>query len=116
MWECADAANGYVVDLSVYTGKERGMNTKQGLGYRVVYKLTRPLVGENHHVVIDNFFSSIHLAENLLRENLPLQNCSLEPPGHLKGDRANNTTSETPSTRRKFISSERKSGRHCVEG
>ena len=33
VWECADSANGYVVDLSVYTGKERGMNTEQGLGY-----------------------------------------------------------------------------------
>ena len=72
VWECADSANGYVVDLSVYTGKERGMNAEQGLGYRVVYKLTRPLVGKNHHVVIDNFFSSIPLAENLLREKIYL--------------------------------------------
>ena len=72
VWECADSANGYVGDLSVYTGKERGMNTEQGLGYRVVYKLTRPLVGKNHHVVIDHFFSSIPLAENLLREKIYL--------------------------------------------
>ena len=61
VWDCADSANGYVVDLSVYTGKERGMNAEQGLGYRVVHKLTRPLVGKNHHVFIDNFFSSIPL-------------------------------------------------------
>lgn len=65
VWECADSLNGYVVDLSVYTGKERGVNTKQGLVYRVVHKLTRPLVGKNHHLFIDNFFSSIPLAENL---------------------------------------------------
>ena len=42
------------------------MNAKQGLGYPVVHKLTRPLVGKNHLVFIDNFFSSIPLAENLL--------------------------------------------------
>ena len=30
------------------------------------------MVGKNHHVVIDNFFSSIPLAENLLREKIYL--------------------------------------------
>ena len=48
------------------------MNAKQGLGYPVVHKLTRPLVGKNHHVFIDNFFSSIPLAENLLWEKIYL--------------------------------------------
>lgn len=38
VWECADSLNGYVVDLSVYTGKERGVNTKRGLVYQVVHK------------------------------------------------------------------------------
>lgn len=70
VWECADASNGYVWNLSVYTGKERDANPEQGLGYRVVYNLTRPLVGKNHHVFIDNFFSSIALAENLLRDQI----------------------------------------------
>lgn len=72
VWECADSSNGYVVDLSVYTGKERGARAEQGLGYRVVHKLTRPLTGKNHHVFVDNFFSSIPLAENLLRDKIYL--------------------------------------------
>ena len=33
VWEYADSANRYVVDLSVYTGKERNANAEQGLGY-----------------------------------------------------------------------------------
>ncbi|XP_068712041.1 piggyBac transposable element-derived protein 4-like [Montipora foliosa] len=70
VWECADALNGYVCNLSVYTGKERHANPEQGLGYRVVHNLTRPLVGKNHHDFIDTFFSSIVLAENLLRDQI----------------------------------------------
>ena len=70
VWECADSSNGYVCDLSVYTGKERGADPQKGLGYRVVHNLTRPLVGKNHHVFVDNFFSSIPLAENLLQDKI----------------------------------------------
>lgn len=70
VWECADSSNGYVCNLSVYTGKERDADPQQGLGYRVVHNLTRPLVGKNHHVFVDNFFSSIPLAENLLQDKI----------------------------------------------
>ena len=107
VWECADASNGYVCNLSVYTGKERHANPEQGLGYRVVHNLTRPLVGKNHHVFIDNFFSSIVLAENLLR---PFKSAR-----HSTGDRANNATSETSSTRRIAIPTKRECDRDCVE-
>ena len=70
VWECADTSNGYVCNLSVYTGKERHANPERRIGYRVVHNLTRPLVGKNHHVFIDNFFSSIVLAENLLSDQI----------------------------------------------
>ena len=68
MWECADSLNGFVCDLEVYTGKQRNGNPEQGLGHRVVRNLTRPLVGKNHHVFVDNFFNSLALAEDLLRD------------------------------------------------
>ena len=70
VWECADASNGCVCNLSVYTGKERHANPEQGLRYCVVHNLTWSLVGKNHHVFIDNFFSSIVLAENLLSDQI----------------------------------------------
>ena len=72
VWECTDSSNGYVCDMTVYTGKERDTNPEQGLGYRVMHNLTRRFVGKNHHVFVDNFFSSISLAENLLCDQIYL--------------------------------------------
>lgn len=68
VWECADASNGYVCNLQVYTGKKDGGQTEHGLGYCVVRELTEPFVGKYHHVFCDNFFTSIRLACDLLRD------------------------------------------------
>ena len=46
VWECADASNGFVCDIDVYTGIQRDGNPEQGLRYRVVHNLTRTLVGK----------------------------------------------------------------------
>ena len=70
VWECADSSNGFVCDLEVYTGKQRNGNPEQGLRHRVVRNLTRPLVGKNHHVFVNNFFNSLALAEDLLRDQI----------------------------------------------
>ena len=70
VWECADSSNSFVCDLEVYTGKQRNCNPEQGLGHRVVRNLTRPLVGKNHHVFVDNFFNSLALVEDLLRDQI----------------------------------------------
>ena len=69
VWMCADASNGFVCNMQVYTGKKDGGVTEHGLGYRVVRDLTRPFVNKNHHVFADNFFTSIPLACDLLRDN-----------------------------------------------
>ena len=68
IWECADSSNGYVCNLQVYTGKQDGGVTEHGLGYRVVRELTEPFLHKYHHVFCDNFFTSIPLACDLLRE------------------------------------------------
>ena len=70
VWECADSSNGFICDLEIYTGKQRNGNPEQGLGHRVVHNLTRPLVGKNHHVFVDNFFNSLALAADLLRDQI----------------------------------------------
>ena len=69
VWMCADASNGFVCNMQVYTGKKDGGATEHGLGYRVVQDLTRPFINKNHHVFADNFFTSIPLACDLLRDN-----------------------------------------------
>ena len=59
VWVRADANNGYVNEFDVYTGKsEQTMSGEGGLGERVVKKLCERLNGKNHHVFMDNFFSS----------------------------------------------------------
>ena len=57
MWMCADAPNGFVCNMQVYTGKKDDGATEHGLGYRVVRDLTRPFINKNHHVFADNFFT-----------------------------------------------------------
>lgn len=68
VWVCADASNGYITNLQVYTGKQDGGVAEHGLGYRVVRELSQPFVGKNHHIFCDNFFTSIKLACDLLRD------------------------------------------------
>ncbi len=69
IWVQADAINGYVSDLEVYTGK-KGASVEQGLGSSVVKTLTHTLRNTYRHVYFDNFFSSVNLLLDLLRAGL----------------------------------------------
>ncbi len=68
VWVRADSWNGYVSDFEVYTGKEE--SAEVALGSKVVQKLSRSLVGGRYHLYFDNFFSSIPLFDDLLKDNL----------------------------------------------
>ena len=67
-WVRADAKNGIMCELSVYTGKK---NDQPGtnLGAKVVKRLTRNIAGRNHHIYCDNYFTSVPLFEELLEED-----------------------------------------------
>ena len=78
IWECADSSNCYGCNLQVYTGKQDGGMTEHGLGYRVVRELMDPFLHKYHHVFCDYFFTSIPLACDLLRANLPVRHNSME--------------------------------------
>ena len=69
VWECADSLNGYVCNLQVYPGRQDGGNAEHGLGYHVVQVLSEPFIGKHHHIFCDNFFTSIKLACDLLRDD-----------------------------------------------
>jgi hypothetical protein len=71
VWVRADSCNGFVSEFQVYTGKQEG-GPEKGLGYRVVSDLTRTLVGKNFHIICDNYFTSVGLAEDLLKDKLYL--------------------------------------------
>ena len=71
VWVRADATNGFVCALQVYTGKDGGQ-PEHGLGHRVVSDLVHGLHGKNYHIFCDNYFTSVRLAEDLLASNLYL--------------------------------------------
>ena len=68
LWLLCDAGTGYCVAFSVYTGKdEHDEQLNLDLGYKVVMRLMRNYLLRYHHVYADNFFTSVHLAEDLLQ-------------------------------------------------
>ena len=82
IWECADSSNSYVCNFQVDTGKQGGGMTEHSLRYHVVCELMEPFLHKYHHVFCDNFFTSIPLACDLLREQTCLRYDSIKLPQH----------------------------------
>lgn len=68
VWIRADSS-GYVCQFQIYTGKSEN-TTEKNLGKRVVLDLTRPIVGKFFKVYFDNYFNSLELQRDLLRDNI----------------------------------------------
>jgi len=66
-WVRADESS-YVCEFQVYTGKMQ--NSEKQLGARIVKDLTRELVGKNHHVYFDNFFTGVDLLISLKEDKI----------------------------------------------
>ena len=68
-WCLCDSVNGYMYNIDIYTGKvsqsTANDNPEDGLATRVVKSMVEPLYGKGHHVYMDNFFSSVALADYL---------------------------------------------------
>ena len=64
----ADAHNGYMCEVQVYTGKSD--SSESGLGKRMVLDLAGRLEGKKYHLYFDNFFSSVSLLDELLGKGL----------------------------------------------
>lgn len=69
VWWLCDSATGYAFNGQVYLGRV-GNLPEVGLAGRVVHDLCRPLYNTGRNITMDNFFSSVPLAETLLNENL----------------------------------------------
>ena len=69
IWVLADSNNGYFWKFDVYTGKT-GENPEKGLGATVVKKLTNELKNKKYHVYFDNFFTSVSLLEDLVKDKI----------------------------------------------
>lgn len=71
-WARCDGRTAYMSDFQLYSGKRDQTPLQQlhGLGYRVIHEMTRDLVGLNHCVYFDRFFSSVLLLEHLLSDHI----------------------------------------------
>lgn len=71
-WARCDGRTAYMSDFQLYSGKRDNTPIQKvhGLGYRVIHEMTRDLVGLNHCVYFDRFFSSVVLLEHLLSDHI----------------------------------------------
>ena len=71
IWICADSQNAYVSNLQVYTGM-RANRKEANQGQRVVMDLVKPYLGSGRGLTTDNFFTSLPLAQSLLKSNITI--------------------------------------------
>jgi len=69
IWMLCDQS-GYNLKFEIYTGKTDNNVIETGLGAKVVLNLMNELVGKNHIVYMDNYFSSYNLYEILKQNNI----------------------------------------------
>lgn len=71
VFERADPHNGYVHEFQINVGKSDLARTREeGLGTCVVKELTRNIIGKNHVVYTDSFFSNPKLFEDLAKDKI----------------------------------------------
>ena len=68
IWYTADSTNEYIGNRVAYMGKKLGEGSTTDLGYKVVMKYVR----KGYHVYCDNYFTSVHLATDLLKHETTL--------------------------------------------
>jgi hypothetical protein len=71
-WLMADSKTYYVCNGIPYVGKQAGADRAVGLGSDVVLKLSAYVYNTGRNITMDNFFSSVPLAESLLSKRLTM--------------------------------------------
>lgn len=71
LWVLADTVTGYTYSFFVYLGKKRTLliNKSKGLSYNVVMELAKPLFNQGYRLYTDCFYTSLHLAKDLLQNS-----------------------------------------------
>ncbi|KAL2095507.1 hypothetical protein ACEWY4_010226 [Coilia grayii] len=70
-WMC-DARVPYAFNGTVYTGRQPGEEVQRNLGENVVQQLCSGIRQTGRNITMDNFFTSVALAEKLLEKNLTI--------------------------------------------
>ena len=65
------AGVGCTYNFDVYSGKSQDKKVgKNGLAYDVVMNRTKPLLGQGHHLFVDNFYTSVALVRDLFAKRV----------------------------------------------
>ena len=67
----AESSSGYTFNFEVYTGKTGNVPTF-GLAYDVIFRLMQMLFGQGYRLYVDNYYSSVQLCKDLLKEQTTL--------------------------------------------
>uniref|UniRef100_A0A8W8NTV8 PiggyBac transposable element-derived protein domain-containing protein n=1 Tax=Magallana gigas TaxID=29159 RepID=A0A8W8NTV8_MAGGI len=70
LWVLADSITGYTYAFFVYLGKKRTElnNRTKGLSYNVGMELSKKLVNQGYRIYTDSFYTTQHLATDLLQK------------------------------------------------
>lgn len=61
--------DGFILSILIYSGKGTIQDEKLGHSYGVIEKLMEPYLNKGHAIFIDNFYSSVPLAQSMLEKN-----------------------------------------------
>nr|XP_039248218.1 piggyBac transposable element-derived protein 4-like isoform X3 [Styela clava] len=70
VWVLAESKTGYVSRLQIYTGKDPSASSEIGQASRVINDLIAPFENLNHHLYVDNFYTSPDLFASLLERGV----------------------------------------------
>ena len=97
IWWLADAETGYAYNAQIYLGRQ-GNLPEVGLAERVVCELSRPLYNSGRNLTVDNFFTSVPLAQTLLRNGLTLVGTMKKNKGEIPEEFKNSNRREVYSS------------------
>lgn len=69
IWWACDSTTSFPLSGEVYLGRQPGSAREENQGARVVMSLTNRWLKSGRNIVMDNFFTSVPLATNLLSQN-----------------------------------------------
>ena len=72
LWLLCDSSTSYVLNVQIHTGRIHGDGPERNQGQRVVHDLVEVIKGSGRNVTMDNFFTSVTLAQELLEKKLSL--------------------------------------------
>ena len=98
IWWCCDSQTCYPLKGDVYLGRQPGQQREVGQGARVVEQLVEPWRKSGRNVTADNFFTSIPLAEDLLKDGLTFVGTIRSNKPHIPDSMKANSTRHVQSS------------------